>query len=113
MFTVERMEYRREMGDVTEGQKTIIHAVGCIHPGTPEQIKMLPEEDQHEEFIVIYTDTVLSLGENQGDRFYGPDRIRWNGRLWKLVRLKPWTSFWFLQGYAVLIEEETESQTGG
>jgi len=36
--------------------------MGCIHPGTPEMIQLLPEEEKAEEFIAIYTDYPLSTG---------------------------------------------------
>ena len=40
-FTVERLTYRRSGGTVTSSSQTF-SAVGCIHPGTPEMIQLLP-----------------------------------------------------------------------
>ena len=105
-FEVVRTMYRREMGAVAKEEREVIEAVGCIHPGTAEQINQLPEEDRREEFIVVYTETGLSMGTNEGREYSGPDRIQWNGQLWRLVKLKPWTGFGFVQGYAVLVDEE-------
>ena len=37
-------------------------ALGCVHPGTPEMIRLLPEEERAETFIAVYTDYPLSTG---------------------------------------------------
>jgi len=59
-FTVERLTYTR----TTEGttSRSITHqAMGCVHPGTPEMIQLLPEEERHEEFIAIVV-AVITAG---------------------------------------------------
>ena len=106
VFEVVRTVYRREMGTVAEEGQEVYEAVGCIHPGTAEQINQLPEEERREEFIVVYTETALSMGMNEGTIYSGPDRIRWSGKEWRLVKLKPWSMFGFVQGFAVLTDEE-------
>ena len=69
-------------------------------------IQLLPEEDRHEEFIVIYTDFALSLGENDGGTEYtAPDRILWNGATWRVVRVRSYAMFGYVQGYAVKMHE--------
>ena len=102
-FTVERTTYQRAGGEAIPKATVRFEKTGCIHPGTPEQLAQLPEEDRHEEFVVIYAPGVLSLGENNGLTFTGPDRIRWQDHFWRLVRLKPWPAFGFVQGYAVRV----------
>ena len=60
-FTVERITYTRSREGTSSGSVTA-QAMGCIHPGTPEMLQLLPEEERQEAFIVIYTDYPLSIG---------------------------------------------------
>ena len=60
-FTVERITYTRSRSGTTSRSETA-QARGCIHPGTPEMIQLLPEEEKNETFIAIYTDYALSTG---------------------------------------------------
>jgi hypothetical protein len=89
-FTVERLTYTRTAEGTTS--RSVTHqAMGCVHPGTPEMIQLLPEEERHEEFIAIYTDFALSLGANhgstyanvQGESTYTRDEVTcpWNGKI--------------------------------
>ena len=61
VFTVERITYTRSRSGTTS-RSTTAQAQGCIHPGTPEMIQLLPEEEREEQFIAIYTDYALSTG---------------------------------------------------
>ena len=106
-FTVERITYTRARTGTTS-RTTTARAMGCIHPGTPEMLQLLPEEEKAEEFIAVYTDYPLSTGtpEEEGAvSFTAPDRILWNGRTWRVVRVRDWQPFGYVQAYAVLIEE--------
>ena len=102
-FTVERITYHRSGGTVSSSSETI-PAAGCIHPGTPEMVQLLPEEDRHEIFISVYTDFALSLGTNGGATYTGPDRIHYGGQVWRMVRVRDWSAFGYYQGYAVLVK---------
>ncbi len=109
-FTVERITYMRSRGGTTS-RSTSAQARGCIHPGTPEMLQLLPEEEKNEQFIAIYTDYPLSTGtpEASGASSYaGPDRIRWNGRTWRVVRVRDWLMFGYYQAYAVLMHEQED-----
>ena len=64
-FTVERITSTRSRAGTTARTVTA-QATGCIHPGTPEMIQLLPEEEKNETFIVIYTDYPLSTGTPEG-----------------------------------------------
>ena len=102
-FTVERTTYRRQNGASVPSVQTL-PASGCIHPGTPEMVQLLPEEERAEEFIAVYTDFPLSLGENDGEVEYSvPDRILWNGETWRVVRVRDWSVFGYCQAFAVKI----------
>ena len=102
-FSVLRTTYRRQNGSSVPSDQTL-PASGCIHPGTPEMIQLLPEEERYEEFIAVYTDFPLSLGENGGGAEYSvPDRILWNGESWRVVRVRSWTMFGYVQALAVRI----------
>lgn len=104
-FTVQRTTYRRQNGTSVPAVQTL-PASGCIHPGTPEMVQLLPEEDRHEEFIMIYTGFALSLGENDGGEAYSvPDRILWNGATWRVVRVRSYAMFGYVQGYAVRVRD--------
>ena len=104
-FTVLRTSYRQENRDSVPSNETL-PASGCIHPGTPETVRLLPEEEQHGEFIMVYTGFALSLGENGGGAEYSvPDRIFWNGAVWRVVRVRDWSMFGYHQGLAVKMHE--------
>ena len=106
-FTVERITYTRSRTGTTSRSVTE-QAMGCIHPGTPEMIQLLPEEERAEEFIAIYTDYALSTGvseDTSAHSFIGPDRIHWNSRTWRVVRVRDWQNFGYYQAYAVKINE--------
>ena len=44
-------------------------------------------------------------GSPSASSFTAPDRIRWNGRTWRVVRVRDWQSFGYFQAYAVLMRE--------
>jgi len=104
-FSVQRTTYRRRNGESVPTAQTL-SASGCIHPGTPEMVQLLPEEDRHEEFIAVYTDFALSTGENDGGATYTtPDRILWNGGTWRVVKVRSWEMFGYTQALAVKMQE--------
>ena len=106
-FTVERITYTRSRTGTTSRTETA-QAMGCIHPGTPEMLQLLSEEEKAEEFIAIYTDYPLSTGTPEASgasSFTGPDRIRWNGRTWRVVKVRDWNAFGYYQAYAVMMHE--------
>ena len=104
-FTVQRITYTRQNGTTVSSTQTL-SASGCIHPGTPDMLQLLPEEDRYEEFIVIYTDFSLSLGTDDGGATYtAPDRILWKGDTWRVVKLRDWGDFGYHQAAAVKMHE--------
>ena len=103
-FTVSRITYTRTASSPSSSTQTIA-ATGSIHPGTPEMIQLLPEEDRNEEFISIHTDFVLSLGKDNGSTYTAPDRITWDSRTWRVVRVRNWSMFGFVKALAVLLQE--------
>ena len=106
-FTVERITYTRSRGGTTSRSETS-QALGCVHPGTPVMLQLLPEEEKAEEFIAIYTDYPLSTGteEGSGASFIGADRVYWGGKTWRVVRVRDWQMFGYYQAYAVLLKGE-------
>ena len=105
-FTVERIVYSRST-EGTVSHSTSTQACGCIHPGTVEMLKLLPEEERHETYIVIYTDYPLSTGtsEDTDTSFIGADRIHWNGQVWRVVNVRDWQGFGYCRAIAVLVQE--------
>ena len=105
-FTVERITYTRTRSGTGIHSRTD-QAQGCIHPGTSEMLQLLPEEEKNETYIVIYTDYALSTGTSAaaGASFVGPDRIHWNNQTWRVVRVRDWQGFGYVQALAVLLHE--------
>jgi len=104
-FTVLRTHYVRQNGASVPSNETLL-ASGCVHPGTPETLQLLPEEERHEDYIVVYTSFPLSLGGNAGGAEYSaPDRILWNGETWRVVRIRDWSGFGYQQVMAVKMHE--------
>ena len=104
-FSVLRTSYRRQNGSSVPSDQTL-PASGCIHPGTPEMVRLLPEEERTEEFIAVYTDFPLSAGENDGGATYTvPDRILWNKETWRVVRVRSWAMFGYVQALAVRVRD--------
>ena len=116
-FTVLRTVYRRVNGTSVPSNETL-PASGCIHPGAAETLELLPEENRHEDYIVVYTDFPLSLGENPlchpersegsyliGESYSTPDRILWRGETWRVVRVRNWSRFGYIQAMAVKMHE--------
>ena len=104
-FTLLRTTYSLQDGTSVPEVQTL-PASGCIHPGTPETVRLLPEEEQHEDFIAVYTGFALSTGENDGGETCStPDRILWNGETWRVVQVKNWGTFGFVQALAVRMHE--------
>ena len=106
-FTVERITYTRSRTGTSSRSQTA-QAMGCVHPGTPEMLQLLPEEERSEAFIAVYTDYPLSTGtpETYGvSSFTGPDRIHWAGKTWRVVKARDWDAFGYYQAYAVMMHE--------
>lgn len=106
-FTVRRITYQLSQGATTSSHvdQTIM---GCVHPGTPEMMQMLPEEEKCDEFIVIYTENALSVGINDGGvSWTAADRIIYRSQTWKVVKVKNWSEFGYYFALAVLIDEES------
>ena len=105
-FLVERTTYRRVKGTLTPATE-VLQAEGCIHPGTAEMLQLVPEEERKEEFIAVYTSFLLSDGENQdGLVFRAADRIMYDGSSWRVVRVRYWREFRYVQALAVKIGDE-------
>ena len=105
-FVIVRRRYVRDKASVNE-VTTLIPANGCVFPGTPELVQLLPAEEQGKEFIKIHTPQKLITGNNSesGIQYRAADLIRFRDKTWKVVRVKDWSTFDFYVGYAVL---ETE-----
>ena len=103
-FTVRRLTYRLSQGATTVTD-TDYPAEGCIHPGTPEMAQLLPAEERHKDLIAVYTSFPLSMGNNPGGAAWtAADRILYDGRVWKLARLRDWSRFGYYQALAVLAD---------
>ena len=107
-FTVERTTYRRVRGTLTATTQRIA-GFGCVHPGTAEMLELVPEEERKETFIQIYTSFGLCDGENQtGSVFRGADRILYQDSWWRVVRVRDWPAFNYVQALAVKLGEDDD-----
>ena len=103
-FSVQRITYYRN-ATPQSSTSTTTGVMGSIHPASPEQLEALPEEDRNEQYIYIHTEFALSLGDDHGDYYIAPDRIIWNGKTWRVVRIRDWSSFGFCNALAILMQE--------
>ena len=109
-FSVERTTYHRSRGNLVPVTHTST-AIGCVHPGTPEMLQLMPEEERQETFLVIYTSFPLSAGVNESGPFFrAADRIRFDGRLWRVVRVRDWSMFGYVQAIAVVSDSANDSE---
>ena len=108
-FIVQRITYTRSRSG-TSSSTSETSALGSIHPGTPEMVQLLPEEERNKQFISVYTDYPLSEGTAEASAsnvFTGQDRIVWNDKTWRVVRVRDWSYFGYYQAYAVEMKEGT------
>ena len=104
-FTIKRTIYRNSYGRFISSEQ-IIPAEGIIQPGAPEMLKLFPEENRKDDYITIYTEEKLITGENPGgDSWSAADKIRWDQRNWRVVKVRKWDDFGYIQAVAVLINE--------
>ena len=102
-FNVERLTYTHGSDNPTK--VTTSGVLGSIHPGSLEELQLLPEEERSEEFIKIHSEFAFSLGKDNGTTYTAPDRVIWNSNTWRVVRTKDWASMGFHIAYAVLMRE--------
>ena len=106
-FSVLRRVYLRSAGvPVPESEETI-SAYGTVHPVSPADLALFPEEYRSQAVIHIHTSVPLSLGENRDDmRYTASDLILWNGRRYLVFSVRDWSAFGFCRAFAVLQREE-------
>lgn len=105
-FLVYRTTYHRSKGNLIPSQ-SVLNASGSIHPAAPEMLQLFPEEERKESYIVIYTSFLLSTGENnEPGKFVGADSVYYQEKFWRVVRVKDWLEFGYVQAMAVLLNED-------
>ena len=108
-FTVKREVRNRNKTETTLVSKSTTTVTGIIHPSAPEEIRAGPSEDTHEEYITVYSDFMLSQGENFGRSYTLPDQILWQSKVYRIVRLKSWPQFNCCKALAVLVPDAEQS----
>ena len=104
-FTIRRTTCRNAYGRFVPKEHTI-PAEGIIQPGAPEMLRLFPEENRKDDYITVYTQESLTAGKNPGEETWtAADRIRWNERNWRVVKVRRWDDFGYIQAVAVLIRE--------
>lgn len=105
-FTVTRKLFRPVNGVNTFQSSSATSAAGCVHPASPEDLTLIPEEVRRRETIVLYSAVPLSLGSDGSPDASAPDEITWNGKTYRLIRVKDWSPMGFCQGWAVRCDPE-------
>ena len=114
-FAVKREVRNRSKAETALVSRSMSYVTGIIHPAAPEEIRAGPAEDVHEEYVTVYTDYMLSQGENFGRSYTLADQIIWQGKTYRVVSLKTWPQFRCCKALAVLVPdtELTEQNNGG
>lgn len=97
-FTIKRRTGKWIGGRMTVDNETIIRAIGVIQPPSAEQLVFFPEGERRKRQIVIYTTTMLHLTDGSDIA----DDVTWNGEQYKLVNVKRWNDYGYVEAYAEL-----------
>lgn len=97
-FTIKRRTGKWIGGRMTVDSETIIRAIGVIQPPSAEQLVFFPEGERRKGQIVIYTTTMLHLTDGSDIA----DDVTWNGEQYKLVNVKRWNDYGYVEAYAEL-----------
>lgn len=79
----------RALGRYTTGAVTTFTAAMGIEPATGRQLKDLPQGQQADETVAIYTATELKTRTPAT----GPDFVSYHGEQWAVVQVKIWEGF--------------------
>ena len=102
-FSIVRKTWITEDGAPRLADTEEIFAAGILHPADPTKMDLLPEESRHAPILLIHSTEPLSLGEERGDSWTGPDEIHWEGRVYRVFQVRPWECYGFWKGWAVEI----------
>ena len=108
-FIVERNVYKRNKTETIRLSQGTTLVIGVIQPASAEEIQAKPGEDIHEEYIAVYTNFILTAGESYGRSFTTPDRILWNGKIYRVTKARSWPQFHYCQALAVALHETEDS----
>ncbi len=89
-FTVFRQSFNKVMGEVIPSVTTGTLVSGNIQPAASEDLQLFPEEERSEEMIVILAAYPFSLGEAGEGSFTSADIVHWQGRKYRVIRVKEW-----------------------
>lgn len=97
-FEVTRRTGKWSGGRMAVESEETIKAIGIIQPPSAEQLAFFPEGERRKGQIVIYTTTTLHLTEGTDIT----DDVTWNGEKYKLVNVKRWDDYGYVEAYAEL-----------
>ena len=89
-FTVFRQSFNKVMGEVIPSVTTGTIVTGNIQPASSEDLQLYPQEERSEEMIVILASYAFSLGETGEGSFTSADIVNWQGRKYRVVKVKDW-----------------------
>ena len=106
-FVVIRRTWRQSQGEKELIDETQYETVGTVHPASPEELQLLPEEYRSEQILIFHSPVPISLGGPLTETtFTAPDRILYRFRQYLAVSVRDWTAFGFCRALAVLQREE-------
>ena len=91
-FYVFRPSYTQVNGEVVPSITTGTIVSGNIQPATSEDLQLFPEEERSEDMIVIFAAFHFSLGEAAEGSFTSADIVNWQGRKYRVIRVKDWST---------------------
>ena len=112
-FVIRRRSWIREDGVPVPVDTEEIFASGVLHPASPDALSLFPEEFRHEPLFLVHSTEPLSLGENAGDAWTGPDEILYRGGVYRVIQLRNWQSCGFWKAWAVRLDKREEDAPCG
>lgn len=81
-----------------------------VHPATEKELEQVPEGDRTKETKVFFCVSpkklyITQTNNNVSDEGYISDKINYNGKEYKIVKIKDWNSHGWSKGFGVLIGE--------
>ena len=100
-FSILRKTWTRESGVPVLVDLEEVFTWGTVHPADPAVLELLPEESRHDPVVLVHSTEPLSLGEADGEYWTSPDEILWEGRSYRVFKVRSWQAFGFWKGWAV------------
>lgn len=103
-FIVKRISGSRNAdGEWVKADPVLVPMFGSIQHPTDDDLMVLPEAERGNDFIRVFSLQELIKGDTDG---MNSDRIGWEGKAYKVIRVRPWVDAGYWVALAVKVEEE-------